>query len=195
MPDAAQFIKDSYEPDLDQFLKPDLDQFIQNKGEEEEDYREPEPEIRRERRTSYEDYSRRPREDDYYYEEYPPYNSYDYYEDYEDYEPTKSPLRFIPLVLVIAVCVLCFIAARTICYDVPINASDYSKMTYTVMPGLTDEQLARDLVEMGLIDNPLVFRLRCIFYDADYQEGTYELSPCYSTEKIINILSGYQYGE
>ena len=113
---------------------------------------------------------------------------------YYGYMPSKSPLRFIPLVLVIALCVFGFIAARQICHDVPINSSDYSKMKYTVTEGLTDEQLAQDLASMGIIDNQLIFRIRCRFYDADYVEGTYELSPCYSTEKIINILSGYTYG-
>ncbi|MBR3401311.1 MAG: hypothetical protein IKG67_03610 [Parasporobacterium sp.] len=113
---------------------------------------------------------------------------------YYGYMPSKSPLRFIPLVLVIALCVFGFIAAREICHDVPINSSDYSKMKYTVTEGLTDEQLAQDLAGMGIIDNQLIFRIRCRFYDADYVEGTYELSPCYSTEKIINILSGYTYG-
>ena len=109
------------------------------------------------------------------------------------YEPVKSPLRFIPLVLVIALCVLGFIAAREVCYDVPINAADYSRYSYTVEKGLTDAQLASDLEEMGLIENPLIFRLRALLYSAKYVEGTYELSPCYSTEKIINILSGYEY--
>jgi len=81
-----------------------------------------------------------------------------------------------------------------ICHDVPLNASDYSKVKYTVEDGLTDEQLSQDLQALGIIDNPLVFKLRCKFYSADYVPGTYELSPCYSTEKIINILSGYVYG-
>ena len=113
---------------------------------------------------------------------------------YYGYAPSKSPLRFIPLVLVIAVCVFGFIAAKQICHDVPLNSSDYSKVKYTVEAGLTNEQLAQDLEGLGIIDNPLVFRLRCLFYSADYVPGTYELSPCYSTEKIINILSGYTYG-
>lgn len=113
---------------------------------------------------------------------------------YYEYVPSRNPLRFIPLVLVIALCVFGFIAAKQICHDVPLNASDYSKVKYTVVEGLTNDQLSKDLESMGIIDNPLVFRLRCLFYDADYVPGTYELSPCYSTEKIINILSGYTYG-
>ena len=110
------------------------------------------------------------------------------------YNEQKSPLRFIPLVLVIALCIFGAIAAKEICHDVPLNSSDYSKVRYTVEEGLTDEQLAEDLVSLGIIDNPLIFRLRCLFYSAKYVEGTYEISPCYSTEKIINILSGYTYG-
>ena len=130
--------------------------------------------------------------DRYYDDEYYDRPGRDYYDDY--YVPVKSPLRFIPLVLVIAICVLAFISARVICFDEPVNASDYSKVSYTVYEGLTDSVLAQDLLDLGLIDNSLVFRLRCIFYDADYVPGTYELSPCYSTEKIINIVSGYKYG-
>ena len=137
-------------------------------------------------------------EEDYYEEDLHKSRRYrsDNYDDRYQYEymPSKSPLRFIPLVLVIALCVFGFIAAREICHDVPLNSSDYSKVKYTVTAGLTDEQLAQDLESLGLIDNQLIFRIRCVFYSADYVEGTYELSPCYSTEKIINILSGYTYG-
>ncbi len=123
------------------------------------------------------DYRRREREDDGYY-----------------YKEAKSPLRFIPLVFVIAICVLGFMAARQIAYDVPVNSADYSKYNYTITADSTDETVASDLLELGLIDNALIYRIRCILYSADYKEGTYVLSPCYSTEKIINILSGYEYG-
>ena len=126
---------------------------------------------------------------------YDDYDDFDRKEQQTSYVRSKSPLRFIPLVLVIALCVLAFITLRTICNDVPMNASDYSKIPYTVTAETTDETLARDLLELGLIDNSLVFRLRCLFYSAKYVPGTYELSPCYSTEKMINILSGYVYGE
>ncbi|MCF0229628.1 MAG: hypothetical protein HUJ76_08070 [Parasporobacterium sp.] len=107
--------------------------------------------------------------------------------------PSKSPFRFVPLVLVIAVCVLVFIAAKEVCFDVPKNSSDYSRISYTVRHDITTEELAADLQSLGIIDNPLVFRLRCLFYDLDCKDGTYTLSPCYSTEKIVNILSGYEY--
>jgi len=113
---------------------------------------------------------------------------------YYGYKQPGNPLRFIPLVLVVAICVFGFIVAMQICHDVPLNASDYSKVKYTVQADLTDEQLSQDLKALGIIDNPLVFKLRCKFYSADYVPGVYELSPCYSTEKIINILSGYTYG-
>ena len=144
------------------------------------------------------------------YDDYSDYNDYDFDDREQRYsrnyhqesrrrhtyyeEPVKNPLRFIPLVLVIAICVFGFITAREVCLDTPVNANNYSKVRYTVTSETTDASLAKDLKELGLIENPLVFRLRCIFYDADYKEGTYELCPCYSTEKIINILSGYEYG-
>ena len=133
----------------------------------------------RRQRNSYDDhdYRRRSRNDEEYY-----------------YREAKSPLRFIPLVLVIAICVLGFMAARQIAYDVPVNSADYSKYNYTITADSTNESVASDLLELGLIDNALIYRIRCILYSANYKEGTYVLSPCYSTEKIINILSGYEYG-
>ena len=133
----------------------------------------------RRQRNSYDDYDyrRRSRNAEAYY-----------------YKEAKSPLRFIPLVLVIAICVLGFMAARQIAYDVPVNSADYSKYNYTITADATNESVANDLLNLGLIDNVLIYRIRCIFYSADYKEGTYVLSPCYSTEKIINILSGYEYG-
>ncbi len=133
----------------------------------------------RRQRNSYDDYDyrRRSRNAEAYY-----------------YKEAKSPLRFIPLVLVIAICVLGFMAARQIAYDVPVNSADYSKYNYTITADATNESVANDLLNLGLIDNALIYRIRCIFYSADYKEGTYVLSPCYSTEKIINILSGYEYG-
>ena len=133
----------------------------------------------RRQRSSYDDYDyrRRSRNAEAYY-----------------YKEAKSPLRFIPLVLVIAICVLGFMAARQIAYDVPVNSADYSKYNYTITADATNESVANDLLNLGLIDNALIYRIRCIFYSADYKEGTYVLSPCYSTEKIINILSGYEYG-
>ena len=178
--ELEQFIQNDEEPDIDQFIEDDLEP-----EEQIEDYISRVPSASRKKKRPSQNYDDRDyRQPDRYERDY-----------YEDYVPVKSPLRFIPLVLVIAVCVFGFIAARTICYDIPVNSSDYSKKSYTVTAGLTDAELAQDLENMGLIDNPLVFRLRCIFYDADYKEGTYDLSPCFSTEKIINILSGYQYGE
>lgn len=128
---------------------------------------------------SYDDYDhrRRVRDDDGYY-----------------YKEAKSPLRFIPLVFVIAICVLGFMAARQIAYDVPVNSADYSKYNYTITAESNNDSVANDLLELGLIDNALIYKIRCILYSANYKEGTYVLSPCYSTEKIINILSGYEYG-
>ena len=181
--------------DADDFIDPDLNPDDEDPEEEPEEYYREEP-VRPV-------YSRQPRR-----ESRPRYPDYDpYYDDYEDgyyeydhrkqnpYKPSKSPLRFIPLVLVIALCVLGFITARTICFDNPVNPSDYSRIKYTVTADTTNESLAQDLQSLGLIDNPLVFRLRCFFYSAKYVEGEYELSPSFSTEKIINILSGYNYGE
>ena len=34
-----------------------------------------------------------------------------------------------------------------------------------------------------------------LIYDAKYVPGTYKVSPSYTTEKIINILSGYDYSD
>ena len=113
----------------------------------------------RRQRSSYDDYDyrRRSRNAEVYY-----------------YKEAKSPLRFIPLVLVIAICVLGFMAARQIAYDVPVNSADYSKYNYTITADATNESVANDLLNLGLIDNALIYRIRCIFYSADYKEGTYK---------------------
>ena len=116
------------------------------------------------------------------------HDSYDY-----DDEPLKSPFRFVPLVLVIALCVVGFIISRAVFDDRPIDESDYTLVNYTVTSSMTDEEVANDLEYLGLIDNKILFKIRCKLYDADYQDGTYQLSPCYCTEKLVNILSGYDY--
>lgn len=195
-----------------------IEESIEDHEEEEPDYEEPDYEepdyeeppvrpVKKEKRRSrreeeyhYDRYERRERDRrriDYYDRDYDAYEDgyYDYDREYRDDRPRKSPLRFIPLVLVLALCVLVFIAARTICFDNPVNPSDYSRIKYTVTEETTTESLAQDLLNLGLIDNPLVFRLRTLFYSAKYVPGEYELSPSFSTEKIVNILSGYNYGE
>ena len=41
----------------------------------------------------------------------------------------------------------------------------------------------------------MIYKYRTIIYDANYVPGTYKVSPSYTTEKIINILSGYDYSD
>ena len=105
----------------------------------------------------------------------------------------KSLLRFIPLILVIAICVVGFIFALKIFDDKPFNSDDKSKVEYTITSGISNSTVASDLLALGLIDNEFIYKIRCKVFSADYEEGTYKLSPSYSTEKIINILSGYDY--
>ena len=48
-------------------------------------------------------------------------------------------------------------------------------------------------MDAGVIADAGLYKLRTYIYDANYVPGTYSVSPSYSTEKIINILSGYDY--
>ena len=51
------------------------------------------------------------------------------------------------------------------------------------------------LLEAGVINDARLYKLRTYIYDANYIPGTYTVSPSFSTEKIINILSGYDYSD
>ncbi|MBO4835060.1 MAG: hypothetical protein J5483_03020 [Lachnospiraceae bacterium] len=105
-------------------------------------------------------------------------------------------VRISLTVLVIAICVVAFLATYKLFYDVPMDEDNKTKIEYTIPEeGITDEEVAEFLVENGLIKDARIYKYRTYIYDAKYVPGTYKLSPSYTTEKIINILSGYDYSD
>lgn len=108
----------------------------------------------------------------------------------------KLIIRLAVTLIVILICVACFLFTYRVFYDTPLNEEDTSKIEFTITdPEVTDEEIAEQLVAIGVINDARLYKLRTYIYDANYIPGTYNLSPSYSTEKIINILSGYDYSD
>lgn len=99
----------------------------------------------------------------------------------------------------LAVLIIGFIGFRIcygIFYDVAVDPDSTTTYEYTVAAGATDASVYDDLTELGVIDcSEFIYKLRAIVFDAEYIEGTYELSDGFTTEKIINILAGYDYSD
>lgn len=107
--------------------------------------------------------------------------------------PLFRVISALLLVIIVLVCVLGYDLALKVCDDRAMDSKDLSKIKYTVDENTTDAEVAAFLVENGMVESEMYYKLRAIIFDADYKPGTYEISPSYSTEKIINILSGYDY--
>ena len=106
----------------------------------------------------------------------------------------KLIIRLAVLIFVILVCVACFLFTFRVFYDTPLNEEDSSKHEIVISSeNVSDEEVAEMLVAAGCINDAKLYKLRTYIYDANYVPGTYMVSPSYSTEKIINILSGYDY--
>lgn len=103
-------------------------------------------------------------------------------------------IRLSILVVVILICAAGFLFTYRVFYDTPLNEEDTSRVEITIPEsGISDDEVAKLLVEAGCISDARLYKLRTYIYDANYVPGTYSISPSYSTEKIINILSGYDY--
>ena len=109
----------------------------------------------------------------------------------------KLIIRLAVTLFVILICVACFLFTYRVFYDTPMDEEAVDvKVEFTITdPEVTDEEIAEQLVEIGVIKDARLYKLRTYIYDANYIPGTYKLSPSYSTEKIINILSGYDYSD
>jgi len=99
----------------------------------------------------------------------------------------------ILVLLAIAICIFGYTTARKVFDDAAMDPNDLSKIEYTVYDGTTDDEVGEFLESHGMVESTLMYKLRAKIFDAEYVAGTYELSPSYSTEKIINILSGFDY--
>lgn len=108
----------------------------------------------------------------------------------------KVIVRISIAVFVVALCVVAFLLTYKLFYDVPYDPENTSKMEFVIPEGgISDEEVANLLVEQGCIGDARLFKFRTKIYDADYVPGTYKVSPSFTTEKIINILSGYDYSD
>ena len=110
---------------------------------------------------------------------------------YKKKGPTGKIVKLVILAVVIVLCIVAYTTARKVCYDQPMNSSDTSKVQITITEDSTDSSVAEYLVKNKLVESKFIYKLRAILYEASYKEGTYELSPSYTTEKIIDIISGY----
>ncbi len=109
----------------------------------------------------------------------------------------KLVIRLAVTLFVVLICVFCFLFTYRVFYDTALDetATDV-KVEFTITdPEITDEEIAEQLVEAGCIKDAKLYKLRTYIYDANYIPGTYTLSPSFTTEKIINILSGYDYSD
>ena len=105
-------------------------------------------------------------------------------------------VRLCITILVIALCVVAFLLTYKLFYDVAVDEDNKTKIEITIPEeGITDEEVAEILYENGCISDPRLYKYRTYIYDANYVPGTYKVSPSYTTEKIINILSGYDYSD
>ena len=103
-------------------------------------------------------------------------------------------VRIALTVLVIAICVVAFLVTYKLFYDVAVDEDNKTKYEITIPEeGITHEAVAEFLYEHGCISDTRLYKYRTYIYDAKYVPGTYKVSPSYTTEKIINILSGYDY--
>lgn len=105
--------------------------------------------------------------------------------------PVEKIVRLAVLVLVIVLCIIAYTTARKVCNDQPMNSSNTAKVQITITADSTDSSVGEFLVKNNVVESKFVYKLRAILFEANYKEGTYEVSPSYTTEKIIDILSGY----
>lgn len=105
-------------------------------------------------------------------------------------------VRVCIAVLVVVLCVAAFLLTYKLFYDVAVDEDNKTKIEITIPEeGITDEEVAEFLYENGCITDTRLYKYRTLIYDAKYVPGTYKVSPSYTTEKIINILSGYDYSD
>lgn len=105
----------------------------------------------------------------------------------------KVAVRICITVLILLLCAAGFTFMYWVFHDVPVNEEDQKKIEVTISEGASDEEVGAMLHEAGCIKSESQYKLRTYIYDANYVPGVYTISPSYTTEKIINILSGYDY--
>ena len=107
----------------------------------------------------------------------------------------KLVVRLAIAVFVVALCVVAFMLTFKLFYDTALDPESKVKTEITINEGVTDEEVADLLYDAGCIEDKKLYKFRTYIYDANYVPGTYKVSPAYTTEKLINILSGYDYSD
>lgn len=106
----------------------------------------------------------------------------------------KLIIRLAIVAFVVVICIAGFLFTYRVFYDEPLDEESTEKVEITIPEGgISDDEVAKMLSDAGVIKDVGLYKLRTFIYDAAYVPGTYEVSAAYTTEKIINILSGYDY--
>lgn len=106
----------------------------------------------------------------------------------------KAAIWLLIWIIVFLVAFIFYKITYNVFYDIAVDPDSTTTIEYTVTADATDESVYEDLIELGVIDcSQFIYNLRAKVFDAEYVEGTYTLSDGYNTEKIINILAGYNY--
>lgn len=104
-------------------------------------------------------------------------------------------IRSTVILCVIAICLAGFLITYNIFNDRAVDPENTNRVAVTVTENMTDDEVGAMLLEAGCIKDVKLYKVRCLIYDADYVPGKYKVSPSFTTEKIINILSGYDYSD
>lgn len=106
----------------------------------------------------------------------------------------KAAIWLLIWIIVFLVAFIFYKITYNVFYDVAVDPDSTTTIEYTVEAGATDESIYEDLSELGVMNcSEFIYKLRAKVFDAEYIEGTYTISKSYNTEKIINILAGYNY--
>ncbi len=96
---------------------------------------------------------------------------------------------------VVILCLVGFFVTFGIFNDTPYVKENTARYEIIITENSTKDEVAKTLRELGVIGDAGMFKTRCLVYDADFVPGTYKVSPSFTTEKIVNILSGYDYSD
>lgn len=110
----------------------------------------------------------------------------------------KTKKLLIRTAIAAGVIILCFVGFFVmfgIFNDTAFNKEDKTRYEIVITENTTKDEVARTLKELGCIGDEGMFKTRCLVYDLELVPGTYHVSPSFTTEKIVNILSGYDYSD
>ena len=114
--------------------------------------------------------------------------------------PKQRAIRWIigiiVFLIVAGICAIGFFTTYNIFYDIPVHPESTEVYELTITDDMSVDQVFNILVDKDLIANDsFVFKIRCKLFDLKTVAGKYKVSPSYNTEKIINIISGYDYSD